>query len=458
MTLLPGLFDLTGPEVYESALAHPKKTLATCQLDSYTPERNRLNRPKGRSGAFAVVYHLVGREQGGERHVALRCFVRLAKDAAYRYERISTHLAAHVDGRGSLVRTKYVADGILTKEGPKPITTMPWIDGLTLDEYVQANTDKPHKIARLASSIRRMAAELHRAGIAHGDLQHRNILVTTRGEAVRLIDYDGMYVPGLHGQRSNENGHEDFQHPGRDATHFGPGLDDFSLCVLFLTLKAIERHPDVWDRRADDDGLLFHSADYVHPTTSAMFADLERFPDLHPAVTLLRRTCQRPIGDVPPLERFIRDGALEDAAAAPVPMAVGPAARAVEPPRIAVRPMVRSVVAERRDGLASALGEPVMLMGRFTGMAKDQSGARLQLRSPERVEIRVPGPVQQRFPQGWKALHDAWLAATGILELDSSTVYVEITQPSFLERPSDAEARRRMQTREPAAVVEGTSR
>jgi thiamine kinase-like enzyme len=42
---------------------------------------------------------------------------------------------------------------------------------------------------------------LNRAGVAHGDLQHGNILVAN-GKP-KLIDYDGMYVPALRAYPDN---------------------------------------------------------------------------------------------------------------------------------------------------------------------------------------------------------------------------------------------------------------
>ncbi|QLQ08322.1 MAG: hypothetical protein HZY76_21580 [Anaerolineae bacterium] len=48
-------------------------------------------------------------------------------------------------------------------------------------------------------------------GIAHGDLQHGNVLVAA--DELRLIDYDGMYVPPLSGRESHEIGHRNYQHP-----------------------------------------------------------------------------------------------------------------------------------------------------------------------------------------------------------------------------------------------------
>jgi hypothetical protein len=446
MTVLPGLFSMTGPEVYESAVAHPRRSLEGCGLDGARVELNRLNRPKGRNGNFAVVYHLTDRPEGNERHTALRCFLRLAQDAADRYERISEHLLNHVDGRGCLVTTKYFASGVETKEGPKPVTTMPWIDGLTLDTYVEAHCNEPYKISKLASDIRRIAQELRRAGIAHGDLQHRNMIIAARTEALKLIDYDGMYVPSLAGRPSNELGLDDFQHPGRDSRHFGPGLDDFSLAVIYLTLIALARHSEVWDLRPNEDGLLLRRSDFLNPAQSDLLAHLETRADLRKAVALFKRMCEGNIEDVLPLDAFIREGGLDEPAST-VPAHPSPVFRSsvVEAP---TRPDAspRLVLAHRPDGIARALGEPVILAGRFERMAGTQKQAVLKLASTQSVEVRVPGlVVHQLSSRSWGVDRGSWVAATGGLEVDNdSVVFVEIASPMDLERWSDGEANRRL--------------
>lgn len=45
-----------------------------------------------------------------------------------------------------------------------------------------------------------MCKKLHEKSIAHGDLQHGNILVDSNGN-IYLIDYDSMFVPSLEKER-----------------------------------------------------------------------------------------------------------------------------------------------------------------------------------------------------------------------------------------------------------------
>src|ERR1700678_1048743 len=65
----------------------------------------------------------------------------------------------------------------------------------------------------------KLTARLRDANFAHADLQHGNVLLVP-GDAqnklgLKLIDYDGMWVPALADSHSGEVGHPNFQHPLR---------------------------------------------------------------------------------------------------------------------------------------------------------------------------------------------------------------------------------------------------
>ena len=55
----------------------------------------------------------------------------------------------------------------------------------------------------------RLAMWLLPQPFAHGDLKPDNILVQADG-SLTLVDYDGMYVPAMQGQKSRELGSPDF--------------------------------------------------------------------------------------------------------------------------------------------------------------------------------------------------------------------------------------------------------
>src|SRR4029077_855325 len=106
--------------------------------------------------------------------------------------------------------------------------------------------------------------------IAHGDLQHGNILIVN-GQ-FKLVDSDGMYVPTLARRNSHEVGHPNYQHPRRVATHFGPYLDNFSAWVIYVSLVALSIDPTLWQTTgAGDECLLFRQEDFNNPDTSNAF-------------------------------------------------------------------------------------------------------------------------------------------------------------------------------------------
>ena len=128
----------------------------------------------------------------------------------------------------------------------------------------------------------RLVAELRGAGIAHGDLQHANVLVTPRGY-LKLVGYDGMCVPALRGRPNLETGLAPYQHPQRNEhTRLSANLDHFSALVIYVALRALAASPSLWSRYIEQSGydkLLFRSEDFRDPDQSALYRDLLRSPD-----------------------------------------------------------------------------------------------------------------------------------------------------------------------------------
>ena len=110
--------------------------------------------------------------------------------------------------------------------------------------------------------------ELADASVAHGDLQHANVMVTPAGE-VKLVDYDGMCVPALVGRRNLEVGVEPYQHPDRNATTLlSLDLDNFSALVIYVALRALAIQPALWLKYVEQPGydkLLFRREDFQAP-------------------------------------------------------------------------------------------------------------------------------------------------------------------------------------------------
>ena len=159
---------------------------------------------------------------------------------------------------------------------------MQWIKGRLLNSFVSNLVGRQDRssLQKLASDWRVMLEKLEVANIAHGDLQHGNVLVEPTG-ALRLVDYDGMFVPALAGQQSTEQGQPSYQHPSRNKTHFGLGLDRFAGLAIYTALLALAVKPDLWARFDNEDNILFTPDDLRDPGASSIFEQLYAINDLN---------------------------------------------------------------------------------------------------------------------------------------------------------------------------------
>jgi hypothetical protein len=183
-------------------------------------------------------------------------------DQYLRYAQISQVLT----GRRSSwqVGFEYLNEGVLCKGRWYPALKMEWIEGTGLIHYVEANLRNPSALGRLAAKFADLIQDLSSRGIAHGDLQHGNLLVTPSGD-LKLIDYDGMFVPGLEQLGASEFGHPNYQSPYRTQAEWGSFLDNFSSWIIYASLIAVAIDPTLWAllHRDGDEALLFHKEDFV---------------------------------------------------------------------------------------------------------------------------------------------------------------------------------------------------
>ena len=144
-----------------------------------------------------------------------------------------------------------------------------------------------------------------RPDIAHGDLQHGNLLVTPFGE-LKLIDYDGMFVPGLAKIGACEKGHVNYQSPTRTMSSWGPYLDNFSAWIIYASLVALTIDPTLWSllHSPGDEALLFHHADYQDPRNSRALLALTQSsePALHALGTVMCNVWVPEVRAIPPLD------------------------------------------------------------------------------------------------------------------------------------------------------------
>jgi serine/threonine protein kinase len=282
---------------YQEAIQNPRICFADPELQSGVPKTNVIGLPQPITGNFASVYQLKCRHKT----YAVRCFLRNHPDLEQRYAAIGQHLKRN--------RLPYMVDfdlikqGILVRGQWYPILRMEWLNGISLHRYVESQLGQPHVLHQLALHFQRMLNDLRRANIAHGDLQHGNILIVN-GQ-LRLIDYDGMYVPTLAGMVSHESGHRNYQHPRRSERDFGPHIDNYSAWVIYLSLLALSYQPGLWKQlEAGDESLLFREEDLKHMQRSTAIRALEAVPDgqVQSMLNTFRTLSQKSVAEVPALD------------------------------------------------------------------------------------------------------------------------------------------------------------
>jgi hypothetical protein len=287
---------------YQEAVQFPSTAFSDPLLKEAEPEETALGLPRAITGAFAVVFPMHTR---GARW-AVKCFVTEVRDQHDRYRAIAAHLNA-CDLPYS-VPFEYQDGGIRVDGDRYPILKMEWIEGEPLNRFVARHLERPGAIASLIEAWREMVDALETSGIAHGDLQHGNVLVEEDG-SLRLVDYDTMLVPKLSGWKSLEVGHRNYQHPDRDEKQTGLQVDRFAALVIDTGLRACAVEPALWERFDTGENILFRSTDLANPDGSALFDALSGVDALSEQVDALRRACYLEPEDIPPLAVVVSDAA-----------------------------------------------------------------------------------------------------------------------------------------------------
>lgn len=248
------------------------------QLNYLRPVLNEDGTPVMTSGNFAVVFKMKDSRNG--RFHAVKCFIKEQKGRAEAYKLIAEELKdvpsyygynynpncldAEIPPYFSPVKYlegELFVNSAVTSEREFPILLMDWVEGVTLDHYVRSHIDDRYALQMLAYRFGKLAVWLLKKPFAHGDLKSDNIMVRSDG-SLALVDYDGMYVQAMKGQRARELGSPNFRHPNRTENDFDEHLDDFSAISILLSLQAIAHNPYWLYLFGADDRLLLSEKDY----------------------------------------------------------------------------------------------------------------------------------------------------------------------------------------------------
>ena len=404
------------PQDFNEAVQHPVFAFADDDLKAAKPVVGPTGLPLPHSGNFADVYQLRGPDG---RAWAVKCFTREVTGLGERYEVIARELAAAK--LPVTVPFTFLPQGVKVRGAWFPAVKMEWVEGLQLNQVARDAADKPAVLDALVRVWARLAARLREAKVAHADLQCGNVLLIPGSKpgtyGLKLIDYDGVYVPALANRPSGEVGHPAFQHPDRAAKRIhSPDLDRFAHLVVATALKGLACcGPALWEKYDAGDNLLFTADDFAAPAASPLVRTLwdSGFPEVRALVGRLVLACGRPLPQTPWLDEIVTDGTptplaageeravarvlAGEAAAAPAVAAAVPADESFG--ELAERPVAASRRAPRSSplvpvGVAAvvllAVGAAVGVMAAFGGKkAADTAG-------PPAADDRKAAPEKER--------------------------------------------------------------
>lgn len=224
------------------------------------------------SGAYAVVFKGV---LNGNTY-AIRCFLSAENETIERYKNICKYLS----NLNSSWKTEceFLNDEITVNGKTFPVLKMEWLNGVLINEFVMQNLSNNNTLSELQNKLVSISQDLENNKVGHGDLQCGNIIISGNSTnfQVKLIDYDGMYVPDLAFKKSIEKGRSEFQHPKRTFNNFSPEMDRFSFWVMITALEALKIDKALWREVMQGgfntlDNFLFTIQDFINPNQSALF-------------------------------------------------------------------------------------------------------------------------------------------------------------------------------------------
>ena len=243
------------------------------KLSNLRPVLDSDGNPVMSSGNFAVVFKMKDIET--DKLYAVKCFTREQEEREERYREIIKVLEQVKSPY--FVSTLYYEKELFvdTSQGDEmefPVLLMDWVEGYPIDQFIKENISNKLKLSLLAYNFCQLGTWLLSQPIAHGDIKPDNILIKDDFTLV-LVDYDGMYVPAFDGKSSLEIGSPDFQHPNRSIDSFNRHIDDFSITLIALSLKAIALSPLQY-KQTKYNALITSARDYADLSKSDTLVSL----------------------------------------------------------------------------------------------------------------------------------------------------------------------------------------
>jgi len=282
---------------YLAAVQNPKMAFNDYELKQCKPETDQFGIPKPYSGGFTTTFHLLDHSQ----EWAARCFTRAIPDLQMRYQ----HIGSFLDRNPSsvFVKAECLQQGIRVGSSWQPLIKMQWQHGDTLNSYIDKHYSNQFALNQVLNEFKNLVNILDNLGIAHGDLQHGNIII--KNDKLFLIDYDGMFLPALSNLSSNEIGHLNYQHPFRTPSQYNAKIDRFSSIVIYLGIKSLIIKPELWHKYDNSENILFRSNDFSDVDNSNLLYELSSIKELSILVERFIGICNLEFDKIPSLDQFI---------------------------------------------------------------------------------------------------------------------------------------------------------
>ncbi|MBC5772768.1 protein kinase family protein [Pontibacter sp. KCTC 32443] len=254
------------------------------------------------SGAYAVVF----KAKAQSKEYAIRCFISADNETLDRYRSISNYLEGI--NESWCTEIEILEDEIDVHGRYYPVVKMEWVNGQLLNKYISDNLHNDTILTKLQEQIVKVSDSLEKHSIGHGDIQCGNVLVTkdsSGNPVIKLIDYDGLYIPEFANKTNLEHGRSEFQHPKRTQAYYNEKIDRFSFWVILCALEALKYDKSLWLEVMQGgyntlDNLLFTGEDFKNFRNSKLVQRLYNLnkPALSFYLNSLEYFCKSPVSSV----------------------------------------------------------------------------------------------------------------------------------------------------------------
>jgi len=195
------------------------------------------------SGSYAVVF----KAKDHYNEFAIRCFISAEKENIDRYRNIDSYLKNLT--ASWITKIELLEGEINVGYQHYPVIKMDWVEGKLLNNFITQIIDNNSALTELQNEVVSVSKSLENLRVGHGDIQCGNIIVATNVNGkniIKLIDYDGMYIPSFSNKVNLERGRTEFQHPNRSQIQYNEKIDRFSFWVILCAIEALKFDKTLW--------------------------------------------------------------------------------------------------------------------------------------------------------------------------------------------------------------------